>query len=138
MTRWLSYISSFDFEVKHIKGEKNGAADGLSCRGLAEADSDEDDDPDTFFESKMKAISVERAGHCVAHVWLHEAEYIGEDLMIGRYLKTLQRRQGVDDQEYQRIRKFAPIFFIKDNIFSSAETIGDSRLHELLGLRNSP
>jgi hypothetical protein len=29
-TRWLSYIRLFDFDVKHIKGTRNGAANGLS------------------------------------------------------------------------------------------------------------
>src|SRR6266496_5386208 len=59
MTRWLSYIRLFDFDVKHVKGEKNGAADGLSRRGLVEAASDEEDDPDAFFDAKMNAVSVQ-------------------------------------------------------------------------------
>ena len=29
MTRWLSYIRLFDFDVKHVPGNKNGAADAL-------------------------------------------------------------------------------------------------------------
>jgi hypothetical protein len=114
MTRWLSYIRLFDFDVKHIKDEKNGAADGLSRRGLADADSDEDDDPDASFDAKMNAISVERAEYCIARVWLHEAEYVGEDLMLGRYLETLQRPQDIDDRQYQRIRKLARMFFVRD------------------------
>jgi hypothetical protein len=27
LTRWLSYIRLFDFEVKHVRGEKNGGED---------------------------------------------------------------------------------------------------------------
>src|SRR5947207_10137877 len=86
MTRWLYYIRLFDFDVKHIKGEKNGAADGLSRRGLAEADSDEEDDPDAFFDAKMNAISVQPIEHSTARIWFHRAEYLGEDLMLGEYL----------------------------------------------------
>ena len=33
MTRWLTYIRLFDFDVKHVPGNKNGAADSLSRRG---------------------------------------------------------------------------------------------------------
>lgn len=32
VTRWLAWIRLFDFDVKHISGKKNGAADGLSRR----------------------------------------------------------------------------------------------------------
>src|SRR5881392_3182961 len=111
MTRWLSCIRLFAFDVKHIRGEKNGAADGLSRRGLAEADSDEEDDPDSFFDAKMNAISVEPVEHHIARIWVHKAEYLGEDLMLGEYLETLQRPDGIDDQKYQRLRKLSPTFF---------------------------
>jgi RNase H-like domain found in reverse transcriptase len=33
MTRWLAYIRLFDFDVKHIPGNKNGSANALSRRG---------------------------------------------------------------------------------------------------------
>jgi hypothetical protein len=61
MTRWLSYIRLFDFDVKHIKGMKNGAADSLSWRGLAETDSDGEDNPGELFDAKLNAVSVERS-----------------------------------------------------------------------------
>src|SRR5438045_8422556 len=35
MTRWLTYIRLFDFDVKHVAGNKNGAADALSQIGRA-------------------------------------------------------------------------------------------------------
>src|SRR5579859_2493960 len=43
MTRWLAYIRLFDFTPKQIHGHKNGVADGLSQRGHA-LDDDEDDE----------------------------------------------------------------------------------------------
>lgn len=49
VTRWPSHIRLFDFDIKHIRDEKNGAADGRSRRGVAEADNDEEDDSDAFF-----------------------------------------------------------------------------------------
>jgi hypothetical protein len=50
ITRWLAYIRLFDFDVKHIPGSKNGAADDLSRRGKAPED-ESDSDPDEYFES---------------------------------------------------------------------------------------
>ena len=32
VTRWLAWIGLFDFEVKHVPGVRNGAADALSRR----------------------------------------------------------------------------------------------------------
>jgi ribonuclease HI len=52
MTRWLAYARLFDFDVRHVKGTKNGAADGLSRRGKAEED-ESDSDPDEYFESHL-------------------------------------------------------------------------------------
>jgi hypothetical protein len=31
-TRWLAFLSEFDFEVRHIKGKENKVADALSRR----------------------------------------------------------------------------------------------------------
>lgn len=68
MTRWLSYIRLFDFDVKHIKDEKNDATDDLSRRGLAEIDNNEEDDPDAFFDAKMNAISVQPTKHYTTRI----------------------------------------------------------------------
>ena len=51
ITRWLTYIRLFDFDVKHIAGNKNGGADALSRRGQASEDDPDDSDPDDYFES---------------------------------------------------------------------------------------
>ena len=76
MTRWLAYIRLFDFHVKHIPGNKNGAADALSRRGIGLADPLEDEnDADDYFDGKLYSI---RASYCAAHsptarTYLHEA-----------------------------------------------------------------
>src|SRR5213078_4466784 len=51
MTRWLTYIRLFDFDVKHVAGNKNGAADPLSRRGRSPQDDRDDleDDADDYF-----------------------------------------------------------------------------------------
>jgi hypothetical protein len=54
LTRWITYIRLFDFEVHHVKGTQNGGADALSRRGKAPEDSgDEEDDVDAFFDALL-------------------------------------------------------------------------------------
>src|SRR5204862_3010043 len=58
MTRWLTFIRLFDFEVKHVPGAKNSGPDGLSRRGRAPTD-EEEEDPDDFFDAKIYFVSAE-------------------------------------------------------------------------------
>ena len=92
MTRWLSYIRLFDFEVHHVAGNKNGAADALSRRNAAIDESESDpESADEYFESKLYSITVALASIYNAQVWLQQADYEGDDLILGRYLETLER-----------------------------------------------
>jgi len=96
ITRWLTYIRLFDFDVKHIAGNKNGGADALSRRGQASEDDPDDSDPDDYFESCLYnlRLEVQQSEHGpqnhTARIWLLEGEYEGQDLILGRYLETLQ------------------------------------------------
>ena len=93
MTRWLAYIRVFDFHVKHIPGNKNGAADALFRHGAGPADPPEDeDDADDYFDAKLYSVQASyRATYpTTARVYLHDSEYDGDDLILGRYLETLQ------------------------------------------------
>ena len=121
MTRWLSYIRLFDFDTQHVPGNKNGAADALSRRGHCEADGElTDDKVDEFFEAKMYSITagpVEEdisVNFQVLRVRLNEEEYEGEDLLLGKYLATLQRPNELTDQEYKKLRRKSRAFFIRD------------------------
>jgi hypothetical protein len=58
LTRWLSYIHLFDFQVKHVRGKRNGAAQGVSQRGFSSFNSLDNDDIDTFFDSSLYAVST--------------------------------------------------------------------------------
>ena len=58
MMRWLTFIRLFDFEVKHVPGAKNTGPDGLSQRGKAPTD-EEEEDPDDFFDAKIYFVSAE-------------------------------------------------------------------------------
>jgi RNase H-like domain found in reverse transcriptase/Integrase zinc binding domain/Reverse transcriptase (RNA-dependent DNA polymerase) len=136
MTRWLAYIRLFDFDTKHVPGHKNGAADALSRRGNSEEDGSSEDEVDEFFEARMYETRLERRsqfgdslersqfgdeGWCRSgarggpeRVYLDEAEYMGEDLMLGKYLVSLRRPDGLTDSEYQQLRRKSKSFFVRD------------------------
>ena len=104
MTRWLAYIRLFDFYVKHIPGNKNGAADALSRRGAGLADPPEDEnDADDYFDTKLYSMrtSYGNARSHTARIYLHKAEYDGDDLVLGRYLETLRRPSDMTDEEFE-------------------------------------
>ena len=117
MTRWLSYIRLFDFDVSHVPGNKNGAADGLSRRGKTPED-ESDSDPDDYFESKLYSISADflPSATTTTRVYLNEGEYAGDDLILGRYLETLERPAGLTDAQYQQLRKKSRDFFVRDGL----------------------
>jgi len=112
ITRWLTYIRLFDFDVRHIPRKKNGAADTLSRRSKAPEDSDSEEDVDDFFDMKLYNISVDSGSDMMVQAWLLEEEYFGSDLIIGRYLETLQRPDGMGDLEYKALKKKAVGFLV--------------------------
>ncbi len=62
VTRWLAWIQLFDFEVRHVKGTKHGAADGLSRRPRQDDDSDDELDIDEFVTDQLEAVGIARVG----------------------------------------------------------------------------
>ena len=48
----------------------------------------------------------------IARIYLKE--YVGEDLVLGKYLASLKRPGGLTDAEYAHLRKKAKSFFIRD------------------------
>jgi hypothetical protein len=110
MTRWLAYIRLFDFEVKHVRGERNWGPNVLSRQGKGSDDSDSDSESktDAYFKSKLCNVTadpLERA--TTVRVWMHEGEYTGVDLVIGRYLEPLKRPEHLTDPEFQQLRRKA-------------------------------
>jgi hypothetical protein len=117
MTRWLAYIRLFDFTPKHIHGHKNGVADGLSRRGRAPEDEEEDEDIDEFFEAQLYAIRyISRLSTPISRIYFNETEYHDEDYTLDKYLETLERPTDMDDEEFRKLRTKAKHFFVRDGL----------------------
>ena len=115
MTRWLSYIRLFDFDVRHIPGNKNGAADALSRRLPAANESDSDpESADDYFESKLYSVTAAPAKDYNAQIWFQETDYEGDDLVLGRYLETLERPEGLSDNQFRQLRKKSHFFLVRN------------------------
>jgi len=100
MTRWLSYIRLFDFEVRHIPGNKNRTADALSRRIPVTDDSESDpQSTDDYFESKLYSITAAPVEDYNVQIWFQQADYEGDDLILGQYLETLERPDGLSDNK---------------------------------------
>jgi ribonuclease HI len=135
MTRWLAYARLFDFDVKHVKGTKNGAADGLSRRGKAE-DDEFDSDPDDYFESRlyntthapitMISQSDLVYGYSTGAYDQYQIRRVAfdadlyeddpDDVILGQYLTTLERPDGMTDSQYQQLRKKSRNFLVRDGM----------------------
>ena len=95
MTRWLAYIRLFDFHVKHIPGNRNGGADALSRRGQSPEDPPEDEnEADDYFDAKLYSIQASDRDSdwnlsSMVRIYLHNADYEDDDLILRHYLKTL-------------------------------------------------
>jgi len=122
MTRWLAYIRLFDFDVKHIKGTKNGAADGLSRRGKGECD-ECDSDPDDYFDARLYASSYDDRTAQLNRYQVYRVSFNPElyaddrkDQVLGTYLSSLQRPDGLTDAEFGQLRKRSKDFLVRDGM----------------------
>ena len=61
VTRWMAYIRMFDFEIKHIPGSKNQAADALSRKRITQEDIEEcdaEDDLDDWIDAQLSSFRL--------------------------------------------------------------------------------
>ena len=59
MTRWLTYIRLFDFDINHIPGNKNGVTDALSRHGQSPDDPEAlENEADDYFDAQLYSMYV--------------------------------------------------------------------------------
>jgi hypothetical protein len=61
-------------------------------------------------------------------------EYIGENLLIGQYLETLQRPDGLMNLEYRQLRRKSKLFFVRDRYLYMRGRRRGARLRRVVGL----
>ena len=107
MTRWLAWIQLWDFEVRHIPGQKNGAADGLSRRppDPGELRDEPDEDIEDFIDAEIGSIQV--APLEMSEDLPLEDSYSEDSQRIARYLTTLLRPVELSAREFWRFKRRA-------------------------------
>ena len=83
MTRWIAYIHLFDFEVRHVPGKVNLAADALSQRGPVTGNDSEEEDIEKFLDAEIANVQVESHWTVlminVTEIWFDPSEYEGNE-----------------------------------------------------------
>ena len=118
---------------------KNCGTDALSRRGQAPDDSESSDDVDEYFESRLyntQAQPVSGPINHIARIWLLEGEYEGQDLILSRYLETLQRPDGLTDAQFRQLQEKSRSFFMHDGLLFKCNWKSDLPLKRVLGRRH--
>lgn len=109
VTRWLAWIRLFDFDVRHVPGNKHLAADGLSRRPAAEGENQEPDDLDDFLDAQLAWLRVlpqpkKRAQMNALEVQMNPlgadrliAEEVTEDQSTGEYRCPSKKEGHLND-----------------------------------------
>jgi hypothetical protein len=124
VTRWMAWIHLFDFDVKHIPGPKNGAADGLSRRPATQRELHEQSqemDVDDFVDAEITylqascfpARAVLSAEEAAALQPLHDG-YSAESQDIARYLISLRRPPEMPMHQFNDFKKKCMKYVVQD------------------------
>ena len=121
----------FTSDIKHVAGRKNGGPEGLSRRGLAPEDS-EDEHPEELeasmdadlapveLESEDSQDSEERAGSDEDENGNEDEEddkEMPDELKkIKKYILTLKRLVGMSDKVYNSFQQFALKFLVHEGL----------------------
>jgi hypothetical protein len=110
VTRWLAWIRLFDFDVKHISGTSNSAADALSRKPATKedlAEKEAEQNVDDFIDAEIlylrascfptRAAPVEKDS---SDDPLLEEGYSNESMQIAEYLTTLHRPAGMSRSQF--------------------------------------
>lgn len=108
VTRWLAWLRLFSFDVVHVPGEKNGAADGLSRRPPHEDDDADEEDVEDMIEADLYMVSVHRWKQPDITTAPEEWQQIID------YLSTLRRPDGMNDKDFRKFRQYATRYLVFD------------------------
>ncbi|KAJ5131588.1 hypothetical protein N7448_005746 [Penicillium atrosanguineum] len=130
VTRWMAWIRLFDFDVKHVSGRKNGAADGLSRRPATKKEvqqQQQEVDVDDFIDAE---VSYLRASCFPARATITngdeeladnpatlplENSYSTESQDIARYLTTLRRPPEMSRSHFYYFKRKCLKFVVQDS-----------------------
>lgn len=132
INRWIAGILLFDFTLVHVPGERHAGADGLSRRGAAEEDPEEEDDFEDWIDESY-AFTVEALNRpggrreegttLVLAMGGVEPVEIPEVpngrgreekvRMVQEFLNDPRRPDGMDDRTFTSFVRYASKFFVK-------------------------
>jgi hypothetical protein len=118
MARWVAWIRLFDFEVRHVAGERHQAPDGLSRRPAAQSELEEPNDDqylDDMIDAKFFMADIEEVEETPAEPEsILEGKYSQESHDMAYYLVKLKRPPGYTADQQRALKKRSKGFFVKD------------------------
>ena len=122
VTRWIAWIRTFDFEVRHVKGKTHTAADGLSRRPRTESDDlDEqyEGDIDDWITAELdylgiSASSVEEEKKGETSKDPLGEEYSERSQNLARFLTTLKKPVSMSRIEFRALKKEAVRYSVRN------------------------
>lgn len=115
LTRWIAWIRTFDFTIRHIRGTQNAVADALSRRPVTAQDyqdREEDGDIEDFVDLQihLNLISENASPLNPGEVWSSESQD------IARYLVEHVIPEGLSDKQSLGFRSKCAKYVVYDQI----------------------
>ena len=113
ITQWLAWIRLFDFEVVHVPGDKNGAADGLSRRpddGTDENEADVEEMIEADFYRVIVRVQQQRGP--TAQRGLQDVDSHWTNII--EFLTTLKRPREIPPADFPKFKKGATQYLVHD------------------------